>query len=69
MINADLARVRRYSNPSCNSAIVPKISSIHQYFLLVKDNRLTEVIEALEKRGFTGDLAIFILACLQRGVV
>lgn len=65
MTNADFVRVRRYSKPSCNSVIVPKISSIHQYFLLIKDNRLTEALEALEKRGLTGDIAVFILACLQ----
>ncbi|WP_375449052.1 hypothetical protein [uncultured Nostoc sp.] len=65
MTNADFTRVRRYSKPSWDSAIVPKISSIHQYSLLISDYRLTELLEALEKRGFTGDVAVLILAYLQ----
>lgn len=69
MTNADSARSRRYSKPSWDSAIVPKISSIHQYILLIKDNQLTEVLEALEKCGLTGDLAVFILTNLQRGAL
>ncbi|MBE8968685.1 hypothetical protein IQ277_21425 [Nostocales cyanobacterium LEGE 12452] len=69
MTNADFVRVRRYSKPSCNSAIVPRNIPFHQYFLSIKRRRLTEVLEALEKRGITDDIAVFILACLQRGVV
>ncbi len=34
----------------------------------ISDRRLTESVEILESAGFTGDLAIFFLACLQRGV-
>jgi len=65
MTNADFARVRRYSKPSCNSAIVPKTSPLYQYLLLIKRRRLTQVIEALEKRGITDDVASFVLINLQ----
>jgi len=65
MTNADFARVRRYSKPSCNSAIVPRNIPFHQYFLLIQSYQLTELLEALESVGITGDLAIFMLANLQ----
>lgn len=65
MANADFVRVRRYSKPSCNSAIVPQENYIHQYFLLIRGHRLTEILESLERVGITGDLAIFMLANLQ----
>lgn len=67
MANADPARSRRYQKNQkidCDSAIVTRISSIHQYFL-IRHHRLTEVLEALETVGITGDLAIFILANIQ----
>ena len=65
MTNADFARVRRYSKPSCNSAIVPQENSLHQYLLSIRGHRLTEVIESLERVDITGDLASFIIANLQ----
>lgn len=52
-----------------DSAIVTQNISVNQLLLLIRSHQLTEVIETLEKRGLTGDIAVFILACLQRGVV
>lgn len=46
-------------------SILAQILPIHQYILLIQDNRLSEALEAIESSGFTGDLAIFILACCQ----
>ncbi|MBD2730751.1 hypothetical protein H6G96_31645 [Nostoc sp. FACHB-892] len=65
MTNADFVRVRRYSKPSCNSAIVPQENSLNQYLLSIHGHQLTEVIGSIESTGITGDLAIFMLANLQ----
>lgn len=53
--------------------VIEKLSSIltqtlptNQLFLLISHLRLTEVIEALERIGITGDLAIFMLAYYQK---
>jgi hypothetical protein len=46
-------------------SILAQIIPIHQYILLVQDNRLSEALEAIESFGFTGDVALFLLACCQ----
>jgi hypothetical protein len=46
-------------------SILAQILPIHQYILLIRDYRLTEILEALERVGIEGDTAIFVLACCQ----
>ena len=46
-------------------SILAQILPIHQYILLIQDKRLSEVLEAIENSGFTGDVALFLLACCQ----
>lgn len=71
MANADFARVRRYQKPSCDSAIVTQNISVNQEYRIselsnyISDHRLTESVEILENVGFTGDLAVFLIANLQ----
>jgi hypothetical protein len=54
-----------------DSVIITHDYSVNQLLLSIRGHRLTEVFETLEKRGLTDDddIAVFILACLQRGVV
>lgn len=66
---------RAVSPPSINiqksviASILAQIIPVNQLSLSIQSNRLTEAIETLESAGFTGDLAIFILACCQRVAV
>ncbi len=46
-------------------SILPQTPYLNQIFLSIRQNQLTEVIEALESVGIKGDIAIFILANLQ----
>lgn len=34
---------------------------------LITEQQITDCIEFLEKLGYTGDTALFVLACLQQG--
>jgi hypothetical protein len=65
MTNADFARVRRYKKNDSDSVDCNKKLTFNQIFLSIRQNQLTEVIEALESVGIKGDIAIFILANLQ----
>jgi hypothetical protein len=66
MTNADFVRVRRYSKSSCNSAILPQALQSNQLFLIyIRRRQLTNALEFLQERGYSGDLAIFMLANLQ----
>jgi hypothetical protein len=50
--------------------IVPRNTTSNQVFLelpkYIRDRSLTDALEFLEKRGVTGDLAVFMLANLQK---
>ena len=45
--------------------ILAQILPTNQLFLLIQSHQLTELLEALESVGITGDTAIFVLACCQ----
>ncbi len=49
--------------------ILQQNSVIKQLVKQIHCHRLTNCLNILENSGYTGDLAVFILACLQRGVV
>ena len=65
MTNADPARSQRYRTINCDSVYSTKKFTFNQYILLIRDYRLTEILETLERVGITGDLAIFFIANLQ----
>ena len=46
-------------------SILTQILPTNQLFLLLQSHQLTEVLEAIEKVGYTGDTAIFFIASLQ----
>ena len=67
MTNADPARSQRYLKPSCNSGILPQALQPNQLFLIyIRRRQLTNALEFLQERGYSGDLAVFILACCQK---
>ncbi|MHC5717116.1 MAG: hypothetical protein ACYTXE_42185 [Nostoc sp.] len=47
------------------NSILAQTLPTNQLFLLIQSHRLTEVLEALESVGITGDLAILFIASLQ----
>ena len=49
--------------------IIQQNLSVKQLVKQISCNNLTDCLNILENSGYTGDLAVFILACLQRGVV
>ncbi|MBD2415938.1 hypothetical protein FACHB389_30170 [Nostoc calcicola FACHB-389] len=51
------------------SSILTQTLPKNKLFLSIYAHQLTKVIETLESIGITDDTAIFILACLQGGVV
>jgi hypothetical protein len=51
------------------ASILAQIIPVNQLSLSIQSHRLTEALETLESAGFTGDLAIFMLACCQRVAV
>lgn len=66
MTNADPARSRRYWKNNHHSVDSNKEFAYNQYFLLINDHRLTEVIDKLESSGIGDELLkIFVLANLQ----
>ena len=65
MANADPARSRRYQKIDCDSVDYIKEFTFNQYILLIRDYRLTEILEAFERVGIKGDTAIFFIASLQ----
>jgi hypothetical protein len=51
-------------------SILPQALQSNQLFLIyIRRRQLTNALEFLQERGYSGDTAIFVLACCQKGAV
>jgi hypothetical protein len=62
-LNTRVQPSKKKDRSVCYEVIIPQTETLSQ---LIANRELTNILDQLERQGFIGDSAVFLIACLQK---